>query len=83
MLAVLYLLFNEDLGELGSELVRVDLSAEAIRLTRMVAELMPDEAEVVGLLALMLLTDARRRARVDRRGRTRDSRGAGSLPLGP
>ena len=69
VLAVLYLLFNEGYSaSSGSELVRVDLSAEAIRLTRMVAELMPDEAEVSGLLALMLLTDARRRARVDQQG---------------
>lgn len=48
----------------GDQLVRVDLSSEAIRLGRTLVELMPDEAEAVGLLALMLLTDARRPARV-------------------
>lgn len=47
----------------GTDLIRVDLSDEAIRLGRVVAELLPDEPEAVGLLALMLLTDARRRAR--------------------
>ena len=47
----------------GDDLVRVDLSAEAIRLGRVLVELMPDEPEAVGLLALMLLTDARRPAR--------------------
>ena len=48
----------------GDDLVRVDLSTEAIRLARVVVELMPDEPEAVGLLALMLLTDARRPARL-------------------
>ena len=48
----------------GDELVRVDLSREAIRLARVLVELMPDEPEAVGLLALLLLTDARRAARV-------------------
>ena len=57
VLAVLYLIFNE--GYSG----RVDLAAEAIRLVRVLAELMPDEAETHGLLALMLLHDARRAAR--------------------
>ncbi len=69
VLAVLYLLFNEGYSaSSGAELVRVDLTAEAIRLTRMLVELMPEEAEVSGLLALMLLTDSRRRARVDEQG---------------
>ena len=57
MLAVVYLIFNEGYGGRG------DLAAEAIRLGRLLAELMPDEPEVHGLLALMLLHDARRAAR--------------------
>ena len=57
VLAVVYLIFNEGYGGRG------DLSAEAIRLGRALAELMPDEAEVAGLLALMLVNDARRDAR--------------------
>jgi RNA polymerase sigma-70 factor, ECF subfamily len=57
VLAVVYLIFNEGYGG------RADLSAEAIRLGRVMAELMPDESEVHGLLALMLLNDARRDAR--------------------
>jgi RNA polymerase sigma-70 factor, ECF subfamily len=57
VLAVVYLIFNEGYGGRG------DLAAEAIRLGRALAELMPDEAEVRGLLALMLLNDARREAR--------------------
>src|SRR2546430_256261 len=57
VLAVVYLIFNEGYGG------RVDLAAEAIRLGKVLAELMPDEAEVHGLLALMLLHDARREAR--------------------
>jgi RNA polymerase sigma-70 factor (ECF subfamily) len=58
VLAVVYLIFNEGYGG------RVDLAAEAIRLGRALAELMPDESEVHGLLALMLLVDARRDARL-------------------
>jgi RNA polymerase sigma-70 factor (ECF subfamily) len=57
VLAVVYLIFNEGYGGRG------DLAAEAIRLGRALAELMPDEAEVQGLLALMLINDARREAR--------------------
>jgi RNA polymerase sigma-70 factor, ECF subfamily len=69
VLAVLYLLFNEGYAATtGADLVRVDLVAEAIRLARTLAELMPDEPEVTGLLALLLLHDARRPARVDDRG---------------
>ncbi|HET7173194.1 MAG TPA: sigma-70 family RNA polymerase sigma factor [Nocardioidaceae bacterium] len=65
VLAVLYLLFNEGYApSSGDSVVRVDVTLESIRLTRMLRELMPDEDEVVGLLALMLLTDARRPARV-------------------
>lgn len=70
VLAVLFLVFNE--GYLatgaGSDPVREDLTAEAIRLTRLVHDLLPDDGEVVGLLALMLLTEARRPARVSSTG---------------
>lgn len=66
VLAVLYLIFNEGhIATSGEELTRDDLAAEAIRLGRVLVELMPDEPEAVGLLALMLLTQARRPARVD------------------
>jgi RNA polymerase sigma-70 factor (ECF subfamily) len=65
VLAVLYLVFNEGYAATaGSELVRDDLCDEAIRLGKLLAVLMPDEAEVLGLLALMLLQDSRRAARV-------------------
>jgi RNA polymerase sigma factor (sigma-70 family) len=61
---VLYLIFNEGYtASVGTGLQRVDLSTEAVRLTRAVHQLIPDDAEVAGLLALMLLTDARRLAR--------------------
>ncbi|MGH3309109.1 MAG: RNA polymerase sigma factor [Streptomyces sp.] len=64
VLAVVYLVFNEGYtAGSGEELVREDLCAEAIRLGRLLAELMPDEAEVMGLLALMLLVGSRRSAR--------------------
>ncbi len=64
VLHVLYLVFNEGYtASSGSRLHRVELSAEAIRLTRQLHAEMPDEGEVAGLLALMLLTDARRPAR--------------------
>jgi RNA polymerase sigma-70 factor (ECF subfamily) len=64
VLAVLYLVFNEGYtATAGEELARRDLSAEAIRLARILAQLMPDEPEVFGLLALMLLIEARRPAR--------------------
>ncbi|MFD5224498.1 RNA polymerase sigma factor [Microbacterium sp. NPDC058342] len=70
VLAVLFLTFNE--GYLatgpGAEPVRADLTAEAIRLTRLVRTLMPEEGEVTGLLALMLLTEARRTARISAAG---------------
>jgi RNA polymerase sigma-70 factor, ECF subfamily len=70
VLMVLYLIFNEgyDAAE-GERLVRGELCSEAIRLGRLLAKLMPDDAEVWGLLALMLLHDARRAARVDAHGR--------------
>ncbi|WP_188192756.1 RNA polymerase sigma factor [Nonomuraea sp. SYSU D8015] len=64
VLHVLYLIFNEGYSSTsGPDLQRAELTAEAIRLARMVHRLMPDDAEVAGLLALMLLTDARRPAR--------------------
>ncbi|MEO7059767.1 MAG: DUF6596 domain-containing protein [Lapillicoccus sp.] len=70
VLAVLFLIFNE--GYLASdpqkESVRSDLTLEAIRLTRLVLGLLPDDGEVTGLLALMLLTEARRGARVSASG---------------
>ena len=69
VLAVLYLIFNEGYtASSGRDLVRDDLCAEAIRLARLLAALMPDEPEVLGLLALMLLTDARRYARTTAAG---------------
>jgi RNA polymerase sigma-70 factor, ECF subfamily len=65
VLAVVYLVFNEGhTASAGDELVREDLCAEAIRLARLLVELMPDEAEAIGLLALLLLTESRRPARV-------------------
>src|SRR5437899_7170170 len=64
VLAVVYLVFNEGYSaSSGDTLVRDDLCAEGIRLARLLAELMPDEPEVIGLLALLLLTESRRRAR--------------------
>ena len=69
VLAVLYLLFNEGYrATAGADLVRQSLCAEAIRLARTLVELMPDEPEARGLLALMLLHDARRDARADEHG---------------
>ncbi|MGZ7016972.1 MAG: RNA polymerase sigma factor, partial [Acidimicrobiia bacterium] len=69
ILAVLYLLFNEGYAATsGADLLRQGLSAEAIRLARTLTELMPDEPEALGLLALMLLHDARRGGRVDDHG---------------
>jgi len=64
VLHVLYLIFNEGYtSSFGPDLQRSELANEAIRLTRMVYQLLPSDAEVAGLLALLLLTDARRRAR--------------------
>ena len=86
VLRVLYLIFNEGyLTSEGAELVRVELSAEAIRLARILRAALPEDPEVAGLLALMLLSEARRAARTDSRGelvalerqdRTRWDRGA-------
>jgi RNA polymerase sigma factor (sigma-70 family) len=69
VLHALYLIFNEGYAATsGPRLHRVELAAEAIRLTRMLHRLLPDDGEVAGLLALMLLTDARRPARAGRDG---------------
>ena len=93
VLHVLYLLFNEGYtASSGPGLHRADLTTEAIRLTRLLHRLLPGETEVAGLLALMLLTDARRAARTDPDGaivplaeqdrsllgRRRDRRGPGA-----
>jgi RNA polymerase sigma-70 factor (ECF subfamily) len=73
VLAVVYLVFNEGYAaSSGAELVRADLCAEAVHLGRLLAELMPDEPEVLGLLALMLLAESRRAARTT---------GGGLVPL--
>jgi RNA polymerase sigma-70 factor, ECF subfamily len=69
VLRVLYLIFNEGYeASTGDALIRTELSGEAIRLGRVLVDLMPDEPEALGLLALMLLHDARRTARVGPRG---------------
>ncbi len=64
VLTVLYLMFNEGYTATTGPLIRIDLCTEAIRLARELAALMPDEPEVLGLLALLLLTEARRPARL-------------------
>jgi RNA polymerase sigma factor (sigma-70 family) len=69
VMQVLYLLFNEGYtASSGPALHRIDLTSEAIRLTRLLHRLVPENGEVAGLLALMLLTDARRSARTDAAG---------------
>lgn len=69
VLTVVYLIYNEGhTASSGEELVRSDLCSEAIRLARLLGELMPDEPEVIGLLALLLLTESRRPARTNRDG---------------
>jgi RNA polymerase sigma-70 factor (ECF subfamily) len=69
VLAVIYLVFNEGYASTtGEELITGELCAEAIRLARVLAELMPDEPEALGLLALLLLQDSRRSARLDPSG---------------
>ena len=84
VLAVVYLIFNEGYqAASGADLARDDLAAEALRLGRLLAELMPDDAETLGLLALMLLTDARRSARTAADGSFVPALAAGPLGLGP
>ncbi|WP_433112915.1 RNA polymerase sigma factor [Micromonospora sp. CA-246542] len=68
VLTVLYLMFNEGYTSTAGPLIRTDLCAEAIRLARELAALMPDEPEVLGLLALLLLIEARRPARLGPNG---------------
>ncbi|EME61772.1 RNA polymerase sigma factor [Amycolatopsis decaplanina] len=68
VLTVLYLIFNEGYTSTRGDLLRTDLCLEAIRLARALADLMPGESEVTGLLALLLLTEARRPARVGASG---------------
>jgi RNA polymerase sigma-70 factor (ECF subfamily) len=69
VLAVVYLVFNEGyLASSGEHSIREDLTGEAIRLGRILRQLLPDQPEVTGLLALMLLTEARRTARLDASG---------------
>ena len=69
VLAIVYLIFNEGYtASSGDRLIREDLCAEAIRLGRLLANLMPDEPEVMGLLALMLLVESRRGARTNKAG---------------
>ncbi|MFC7496185.1 MULTISPECIES: RNA polymerase sigma factor [unclassified Nocardioides] len=69
VLHVIHLVYTEGhVASSGDDLVRVDLCREAIRLSRLVVELLPDDTEAMGLLAFLLLTDARRPARTDARG---------------
>ena len=83
VLRVLYLIFNEGYASsTGVELQRTELSDEAIRLARMVQRLLPDDGEVAGLLALMLLIDARRPGSDGRGRRARPARRAGSDAVG-
>ena len=86
VLAVLFLVFNEGYLATGPDTdpVRHDLTAEAIRLTRLIRALLPEDGEVAGLLALMLLTEARRTARVSASGElvTLDEQDRGRLGRG-
>ena len=83
VLHVLYLVFNEGYtASSGPAAQRADLTAEAVRLTRLVHALVPGDGEVAGLLALMLLTDARRPARTDADRAAGPAGRAGPLPLG-
>ena len=84
VLAVLYLLFNEGYSATsGADMLRPDLCAEAIRLARLLARLLPGEPEASGLLALMLLQDSRRGARVDDAGELVTLEDQDRDPLGP
>ena len=82
VLGVLYLIFNEGYAATDDDsLLRPNLMAEAIRLARLSAELLPADAEARGLLALMLLTDARRAARTTAAGRSRAARRPGPVAV--
>ena len=84
VLAVVYLIFNEGYAaSSGERLIREDLCAEAIRLGRLLVELMPDEPEALGLLALMLLIESRAPGPYGRRREPRTARRPGPGPLGP
>ena len=84
VLAVLYLVFNEGYAATaGDDLVRRELCDEAIRLAKLLAVLMPDEPEALGLLALLLLHDSRRDGAGRRARRPRAARGPGPHALGP
>ena len=84
VLHVLYLIFNEGYATTaGPDLQRAELTAEAIRLTRWLHRLLPDDGEVAGLLALMLLTDARRPARTGPDGGLVPLAEQDRAPLGP
>ena len=80
---MLYLVFNEGYAATEGDLVRGELCDEAIRLARLLDQLVPGESETTGLLALELLQHARRDARTDPARRARRPRGAGPLPVGP
>ena len=84
VMVVVYLVFNEGYAaSFGARLVRHELCEQAIRLGRMLVELLPAHAETKGLLALMLLHDSRRETRLDEIGRHRAARGSGPDALGP
>ena len=83
VLAVIYLIFNEGYSaSAGKDLVRLDLCSEAIRLGRLLRELMPDEPEVSGLLGLDATTRLPPRCPCVRAGRARPAGGPGALPCG-
>ncbi len=84
VLAVIYLIFNEGYAaSAGDELVRADLCGEALRFSRLLTELLPEEAEAWGLLALLLLIEARRLARTDPAGNLILLSSAGPGTVGP
>ena len=84
VLHVLYLIFNEGyVASVGPQVQRLELSGEAIRLTRALHHLLPNDGEVGGLLALMLLTNARRKARTGAERGTDPARQTGSNAVGP